>query len=409
MGGSASAREAAAVSKTDLQEVLDEFGAEGQWDSQDSFTPLSGKALSKLAAYQLPRPTAWILKLVQAAAAASCLRVRFDPNPNLTDLVVTFVGGELGTLEQLADIWTSPTATVTLAQKHLLVGLRAVSVSKRRDVRVRSVDQQGVRFSLHWNGSGLSEVSQASRSYPRREALISFSIGPDPQRGHALETELAELRAYAAACPIPLLIGNETLEQFGMADLVLTRKPLLSCTIDETASWTLYRHTLQARGVLCWVQHGAVCQEEELGDRDQWQIRLLRNVDYLETDITGLHLRVPEHLTAKAVVSPLVRRATEQMLSDRSMIPEAVKVLFGNETFGFWSVMAMAVVLSATLAPAISYFGFGIGAVGALGFHSLFRKNRKSDLRETQAALQQWCERQHTHHFAAEQTRSSEQ
>lgn len=28
MGGSASAREAAAVSKTDLQEVLDEFGAE---------------------------------------------------------------------------------------------------------------------------------------------------------------------------------------------------------------------------------------------------------------------------------------------------------------------------------------------------------------------------------------------
>ena len=223
------------MSKTDLQEVLDEFGAEGQWDSQGSFTTLSGKALSKLAAYQLPRPTAWILKLVQAAVAAACLRVRFDPNPNLTDLVVTFVGGELGTLEQLADIWTSPTATVTLAQKHLLVGLRA------------------------------------------------------------------------------------------------------------------------------------------------------------------------------AVVSPLVRRATEQMLSDRSMIPEAVKLLFGNEAFGFWSVMAMAVVLSATLAPAISYFGFGIGAVGALGFHSLFRKNRKSDLRETQAALQQWCERQHTHHFAAEQTRSSEQ
>ena len=55
---------------SELQQLLRQQQAEGKFDSGGQFTLDRDKALAKLAAFQLPRRGAWILKIVQSAVLA---------------------------------------------------------------------------------------------------------------------------------------------------------------------------------------------------------------------------------------------------------------------------------------------------------------------------------------------------
>ncbi|MBS2040973.1 hypothetical protein JST97_38660 [bacterium] len=60
---------------SELDEFIEQRSREGSWVSSGEFTLERKKALEKTARYQLGRPTAWILKIVQAAVAAGSERL----------------------------------------------------------------------------------------------------------------------------------------------------------------------------------------------------------------------------------------------------------------------------------------------------------------------------------------------
>ena len=386
-----------------LEEILKGQRAEGTWESEGVFTAIASKALSKLAAYQLPRPSAWVLKMVQAAVVASCTSLRIDTDADSAILTLSFYGGELANVEQLARVWTSPTATVSLAQKHLLVGLRAVSVSQKRKVALFSVDTRGSQKSLVWDGQKLSSVT-GQGSLHSNDPLLVISVS-DPRIVYYWERELSELRSFAVTCPIPLSVERETIGLFGMEEFVLLRKPLLtertSNHQSDAMAWTLYRHNLTARGVISWVQHGVVCQEEEFGDKDVWQLRLFLNADHLDTDMTGLHLRFPEPFSSLQHATPALQEIFEQLLCDPEKIPKAVATLHDNESFGVWTLVTMGVLTSVTLMPFLSFFALGAGAAGASMINGLYKARQARELKRATRELRCWCERQRADSYQA--------
>ncbi len=397
-----------------LEELLSEHHAEGDWDSRGSFTTIASKALSKLASYQLPRTSAWVLKFVQAAVVASCSSLRFESESISSELKVTFEGGDFGSFEQLTDAWTSPVATVSLAQKHLLVGLRAVSISQKRRVNLGWYGPDGVRGSVAWTGLELADLRSQPGKQPKF-AVLSFIVrpGPDNTNFSGWAKEVAELQSFAVACPIPLYLDGEMLGMFGMEDQVMVRKPILSGFLEDfegsqgalfpvhdvseeryAAAWTLYRHVLQARGVVSWVQYGVVCQEEEFGERASWQLRLFLPADHLETDLTGLHLRFPEENSVKKSIGHAVSAVGYQISKDSSQISTAIDSLHNNEELGVWAVIGLAMATSLTLIPVLHVFSLGAGVVSGLGFRLFHRAHQQRTILDSRQELQRWCHRQ---------------
>lgn len=79
------------------------------------------------------------------------------------------------------------------------------------------------------------------------------------------------------------------------------------------------------------MQYGVVCQEEEFGERDSWQLRLFFTADHLETDMTGLHLRFPEPIPAERRAAPVVREVVERLTADPELSQRAIAMLHNNE------------------------------------------------------------------------------
>lgn len=71
---------------SELERFLQEQVAQGVVDSSGSFSLSRAKALEKLAAFQLPRQTMWILKLVQAAVTSGAESLTIQQTSTDTEL-----------------------------------------------------------------------------------------------------------------------------------------------------------------------------------------------------------------------------------------------------------------------------------------------------------------------------------
>lgn len=104
--------------------------AEGEVESQGKFTLDRDEALSKLAAFQLPFETAWVLKIVQAAV--SCGAERLHIKQTSTDTVFEFCFPEAWTCERLEQAFFEPQGSGDRALDHLMKGLWGASLNDGR-------------------------------------------------------------------------------------------------------------------------------------------------------------------------------------------------------------------------------------------------------------------------------------
>ena len=102
----------------DLSDFLSQQQGDGQFDSVGSFTVAVQEARRKLARFSLPRETAWVAKLLQAAvgwranelsltssANASCFRLRPSHRygvPHADEILKAFLSGDLGRADPLS-------------------------------------------------------------------------------------------------------------------------------------------------------------------------------------------------------------------------------------------------------------------------------------------------------------------
>lgn len=393
-----------------IQEFLDEQRSNGRYDSTGVFTAEAGKALSKLAAYQLPRPSAWVLKMIQAGVAAGVSSISVGLVASGYQMV--FRGPPLVSARELSETWTSPTAAVSSILKHLMVGLRAVSIGQKRSVLVTWRPVQGAVTALHWNGSALSDLRErsVSRMFGQSQDEISFYFSPgEESRGYSWMAETRELREFAITCPVRLSVADERLDHFGREDIFIHRKPLMfgdqpaeegqpglylyapsqgdgagAPTSLRASAWLLYHSDVPQRSLISWVQHGVVCQEREFGPKAHFQLRLYVPGDHLETDLTGLYLRLANPAAPFQGIDVPLKFATEALNVQSPRLADIARALNEGGEFGVRTLMGLVVLTSALMTPAFGPLGLAGGCAGAAAIHGL---NRAQQHRSTRGFL----------------------
>ena len=120
----------------ELEQFLQAERHEGRVDSAGTFTLDTAMALQKLAKHTLPRESAWVLRIAQAAVSgkAESLVVRVNRKNvgmELSGLPETF------DLEEFCRILTDPTAATPPFKAHLAEALRYVGISQKRYVLIQ--------------------------------------------------------------------------------------------------------------------------------------------------------------------------------------------------------------------------------------------------------------------------------
>lgn len=186
---------------------------EGRRDSGGRFTLERQKGLEKLAAFQLPRPGAWVLKMVQSAVAggASALHIRQTPTDTefLSELVPSW------TLEMFEREFHDPEVSQDRSLDHLKRGLWHVGLKAVHPFRLSLAGSQegliwtGQEFQRH-SGPPLAHtsVTVSHRTFVEGRSLLATLAGP---QGNAAGLE--ELSSGAYVCPIPLAVDNRRLDR----------------------------------------------------------------------------------------------------------------------------------------------------------------------------------------------------
>ena len=201
-----------------LDAMLAEARSGGQLDSEGSFTIAGEAAIGKLAAFQLPRVTAWILKMVQGAVVSQAPELRIRQSHEATTFEFSPVGGFQ--LEELRRSLLSPQISGEGAERHLAIGLRAVGFADKRAFTL-ALDQEGTRTILGWNGQKLVQ-----RAEPHEGEVTRLQIGvafPEEDKGRQLgglmkssgraTAEYKEVVLNAEVCPIPLTFDGRRIDR----------------------------------------------------------------------------------------------------------------------------------------------------------------------------------------------------
>ncbi len=199
---------------SELENFLKEQQAEGVLESQGKFTMAREKALEKLAAFQLPRDTAWILKIVQAAVR--CGAPGLDIRQTSTDTEFRFRCPESWTLEALDAALVDPENSEDLGLDHLKRGLWSVGINGLRPFHC---SLPGADKALVWNGKDFHQppcqvtpdfhLTVSHRTvYEGKGLPLLRSI--EAASGNA--TLARELRDHAFTCPIPLSLDKRRLD-----------------------------------------------------------------------------------------------------------------------------------------------------------------------------------------------------
>lgn len=412
-----------------IEQYLREHSSAGQKDSTGAFTISADKALSKMAEFQLPRSSAWLLKMVQAGVAARASSIAVTQMGKSSK--ITYRGGNFGTLEELTKLATDPHAVVTPAQQHLLIGLRAVTLGQRRPVVSIEDPATGPAYSSFWGADGVctAEPKGSSFRFPGlagEEGTFTFHIGASPLTAQntllrakginrVVADEYREMMANAVVSPVSLTVDSRVVNHFGLDDVSFQCSPLvfgglpaqpfeasipLSTTVlpegvkelSYKYAWTVYATNLPRSSEVCWVKDGVICQTDPLPQaRSSFFVRLFLSAQDLETDLTGLQprfedpteplQRIREGLQAFADCAPAI--AASEAHTFRAKLPN------GRST-SWWGAAALAVG-GAFFTP-VTLLGAGISLLGLVGMGSANRQSREHQEVQIRRAFPHWAQ-----------------
>lgn len=199
---------------SELETFLHQQQAEGTLDSSGHFTLAREKALEKMAAFQLPRDTAWALKVVQAVVLSGATRLSVRQTG--TDTEFHFDPQQAWTLDDLETAFFDPEVTDNPGLDHLKRALWSVSLNGMRPFHI-ALDQ--AQQSLVWTGhdfrrpdckprSGCSLLVSHRTIFEGKGLPIIRSF--EAAKGNA--DLAAELVREAFVCPIPLELDGRRLD-----------------------------------------------------------------------------------------------------------------------------------------------------------------------------------------------------
>lgn len=194
-----------------MDELLSSARVDGQFDSEGSFTIASEAARGKLAAFQLPRPSAWVLKILQGAQLLGCSRMSISQATTITTFALRL--SEPPDLDMLHASLLSLELNPKTGLDHLAVGLRAVGFGDSRWFRV-TLDEGNDQYVLSWDGKEVCRTHtpgwwkfQHSRfrievDFPKNDPRVYF-MGQSRMKGRAADEYLeVTRRGYTCAYPI---------------------------------------------------------------------------------------------------------------------------------------------------------------------------------------------------------------
>lgn len=200
--------------------MLNDASSLGTLQSEGSFTIAGDAAIGKLAAFQLPRQSAWILKVIQAAVTSGAPSLKIGQSHQSTtfeyEMEPTF------SIAELKEALLKPQlGKVAPAVGHLAVGLRAVGFGDKRAFTL-AYDADGVRTFLGWNGSSLVQRGESSEPTTRPRLHLGVAFPPEDlgrrlagfakSKGRAT-SEYLEVVHNGEVCPIPLLFDGRRLDR----------------------------------------------------------------------------------------------------------------------------------------------------------------------------------------------------
>ena len=187
-------------------------------DSERVFTVTREMAMKKLAAFQLPDPSYWILKVVQMAVAAGAKSIDISLLAKSTEVRVN--GAFQWDLDELDQALFDPEYSSSPDLSHLTVGLRAIGFGENRPFLVRVGDSsdclsfnQGKLSRSEWEFQVDAPFYLAVSTMGADEIFDRFNLagkkGPVPARN----AEMAlVLESKAHTCPIPLSVDGRRVD-----------------------------------------------------------------------------------------------------------------------------------------------------------------------------------------------------
>lgn len=413
-----------------IEQYLREYGSAGTKDSTGAFTIAADKALSKLAAFQLPRPAAWLLKMVQAGVAAGASSIAVSQSAKSSRIV--YHGGDFGGLKELVGLITDPHAMVTPTQQHLLIGLRAVALGRKRPVLLVEETADGHLSSAFWNHGSVSPLRVDGRTLAlpgRRRAEASLSIhvadtsltaGNTLKREKGIKRTVAEeyreLMTNAVVCPIPLTVDGRAVNHFGLGDASFHRSPLvfggvpaeereppsvpLSASLvpegveqgNYRHAWTIYLLARDPRAnELCWVKDGVICHTERLHQRPApFFVRLFLSAQDLETDLTGLQPRFENPEQPKQRIHDALRDLAERAPAIANSKMEPVGTKLTSSRSGAWWGSAMLLAGGILLSP-VTPLGATLSLAGIAGLSGSSLQSQAQKKTQISKLLPSWA------------------
>jgi hypothetical protein len=204
---------------------LDQVANEGAYHSSGDFTISLKAAIEKLGASQLPRESAWVLKVVQAGVALGSTAIDVKQGSMVTSFALAQPGAL--DLDVLQEAVLSTDFSGAAAPRHLAVALRAVGFGLRRPFRLSVANPERTE-SLAWDGEELRRETRDGDPSSAGVLLLEVEFGKGG-RGRlfgssspavrAAISESAELVEQASVCPVPLTLDGRRLDLLGFPSI----------------------------------------------------------------------------------------------------------------------------------------------------------------------------------------------
>ena len=176
-------------------------------ESSGGFTLARERAVEKLAAFQLPRPESWILKLIQALVAGGTCNIDIRLRARETEL-----GFSLAlpwSLEQVEEAFWDPEISDVPSLDHLKRGLWNVAIRQGRPFQL---SLSGWTQALIWTGQELRRLP-ISWDSASTLTLSCRQAGDRSRNSAAVNAEtLLEVQQHAFVCSVPLVVDGRRID-----------------------------------------------------------------------------------------------------------------------------------------------------------------------------------------------------
>ena len=190
----------------------------GTFESEGKFTLAAGAALEKLAAFQLGRPSAWILKVIQAAVALKGQQITIVQSTEGTGFVID--DPELFELPDFEKALLATDVVLDGGVGHLAIGMRAVGFGDQRPFTL-ALEGDGQQILFHSDGKAFSRSEKPIENSSSHRIQIGVAF-PAEDRGRRLGglkrsagramAEFEEVISFAESCPIPLVFDGRRVD-----------------------------------------------------------------------------------------------------------------------------------------------------------------------------------------------------